>query len=508
MTWPLSMSPSELTARLGWAVVHSLWLSLLVALATAYAMSLLAKRSPHVRYALACMALLGMILGSMSALWWGNPTESARGEAPSTTSSKKANGVGTSGIGTPMRPASLEEKPYSSWTVAISDVLKPAIPLVTTAWAGGMLLMAIRQSLRWRVTRRIRRQATPIRDSWLVESAGRLAVFLGIRRAVGILSSVALRVPAVLGWLRPVILLPLNFGTGLTTVQIEAILAHELAHIRRKDYLVNILQTVAEIVLFYHPAVWYVSRRIRGEREACCDEAAVSVCRDPLEYAEALISIARAGGVRMSLAADGGELLPRIRHILRVSGPVPARAAMTPFVLTLALAICVAAVALEPSAEAMTNLASAMASRGRATIVQPGSALEAVVGLERQLRFSVPDGWGVGSIRTGPNPVWEWNPPEGECYLLTLYADHRSVPRGMPAQVFLWLMDESYVGQPAASPRMSPPGLSQAPVEIAKWRGQRVLISEWADQLGWPECRSVILQALRDTDYVTNAGSQ
>jgi beta-lactamase regulating signal transducer with metallopeptidase domain len=95
---------------------------------------------------------------------------------------------------------------------------------------------------------------------------------------VRLLESALVRVPTVIGWLRPAILLPLGFATGLTTDQVAAVLAHELAHIRRHDYLINLLQVLVETLFFYHPAVWYISRRIRAERENCCDDMALGAC--------------------------------------------------------------------------------------------------------------------------------------------------------------------------------------------------------------------------------------
>ena len=97
--------------------------------------------------------------------------------------------------------------------------------------------------------------------------------------------------PTVIGWLKPVVLLPASALAALTPQQLEAILAHELAHIRRHDYLVNLLQTLVETLLFYHPAVWWLSRRIRIERENCCDDLAVSLCGDPVAYAAALADL-------------------------------------------------------------------------------------------------------------------------------------------------------------------------------------------------------------------------
>jgi HEAT repeat protein len=129
----------------------------------------------------------------------------------------------------------------------------------------------------------------------------------------------------VIGWLHPVILLPASALTGLTPQQLEAIIAHELAHIRRHDYLINLLQALIEALLFYHPAVWWVSRQIRQEREHCCDDLAVTVCGDARAYARALLEMEqlRAAGPHLAMAANGGSLLPRIQRLV---GAEPKRA--------------------------------------------------------------------------------------------------------------------------------------------------------------------------------------
>jgi hypothetical protein len=139
---------------------------------------------------------------------------------------------------------------------------------------------------------------------------------------VTLLESSLVDVPTVIGFLKPVVLLPATALGGLTLQQVEAILAHELAHIRRHDYLVNLLQTLVETVLFYHPAVWWVSRRIRIERENCCDDLAVSLCGDPVTYATALAELEamRSSGPvperHIAMAATGGSLLQRVRRLL------------------------------------------------------------------------------------------------------------------------------------------------------------------------------------------------
>src|SRR5207248_3598485 len=146
----------------------------------------------------------------------------------------------------------------------------------------------------------------------------RIAYRLGLHAAAHVVESALVDVPTVVGWLRPAIILPVAAIAALSPAQVEAILAHELAHIRRHDYAVNLLQTIAETLLFYHPAVWWLSRRIRAEREHCCDDLAVSLCGDPIAYASALADLEslRSSDHRFAMAATGGSLLHRVRRLI------------------------------------------------------------------------------------------------------------------------------------------------------------------------------------------------
>ena len=141
-------------------------------------------------------------------------------------------------------------------------------------------------------------------------------------------------VPTAIGWLRPVVLLPASAFTGLTPRQLETILAHELAHIRRHDYLFNLLQSVAETLLFYHPAAWWVSRRVRQERELVCDDLAVAATGDALTYARALTQVERLrkSAPRLAVAADGGQLRTRV---LRLVGAEPRSRGVSSFAVGL-----------------------------------------------------------------------------------------------------------------------------------------------------------------------------
>jgi hypothetical protein len=181
----------------------------------------------------------------------------------------------------------------------------------------------------------------------------RLVERLRVSRPVRLLVSSLVEVPTVIGWLRPVVLVPVGALTGLPAAHVTALLAHELAHVRRLDYLANMLQRVVETVLFYHPAVWWVSDQIRSEREMCCDDLAVGAHGDALTYARALAdleSCRRQHSTRhrgAALAADGMSLLERIRRLLghrpSMAHVLPTPSAAVSMTLLWALGIAVVA---------------------------------------------------------------------------------------------------------------------------------------------------------------------
>lgn len=197
--------------------------------------------------------------------------------------------------------------------VALAQRLAPG---VVALWFAGVFVFSLRLAIGCgRVAQMVREARSELDSEWS-DALRRLSGRLGLTRGVRLLHSTRVEVPTVIGWFRPVILVPLSALTGLEPKQIETILAHELAHVRRHDYAVNLFQSVVETLFFYHPAVWWISRQIRIEREHCCDDLAIAVCGDPLLYATALTELEELRVVAQpSVAANGGSLLSRIRRI-------------------------------------------------------------------------------------------------------------------------------------------------------------------------------------------------
>jgi beta-lactamase regulating signal transducer with metallopeptidase domain len=195
-----------------------------------------------------------------------------------------------------------------------------ALPWIAHLWMACVAVLAFRLAGGWLVSRRLKSVGLSSCPALWMRTLDDLRLKAGISRQVRFSISALVQVPTVIGWLHPFILVPASVFTGLTPGQLRALLLHELAHIRRHDYLINVLQTVTETLLFYHPAVWWVSNRIRTEREHACDDVAVSICGDSLVYAHALTIVEEmrqeGRAPAFSMAADGGSLVRRIRRLV------------------------------------------------------------------------------------------------------------------------------------------------------------------------------------------------
>lgn len=226
----------------------------------------------------------------------------------------------------------------------------------------------------------------------------RLCRQLGIDWPVKLIDTVLVEVPTLIGWLRPIVLWPPSLIAGLSVEQFEAILAHELAHVRRHDYLVNLFQTAIETVLFYHPAVWWISKRIRHERECCCDDLAIAACGNRLSYARALAALEqlRPRPSQFAVAADGGQLLARIRRI--AGTPTVVRARNRHWILGFTLSVAVVATIAAASISTFSAKSSKAADEPK-----PASAIgDTPIKSERLLRFPSDRTMGIVYWRKGP----------------------------------------------------------------------------------------------------------
>lgn len=262
---------------LGWSLLHFVWQGGLVGILLFTARILLRQCAASVRYLLACASMLVMLMLPVATAWVIGVSSRAAEviEAVARPVVYRESGDLAHQIDAQLQ-ATLQVSGRLPWPKSLHERVDPLLPWLIGSWLTGVLLLSFRLWGGWIYTARLKERGTHLVPAKWQNSFLSLRERLRVRRPVGLLESTLVRVPTVIGWLRPVILLPSRTLLGLTAQQLEVVLAHELAHIRRHDYLVNLLQTVIETLLFYHPAVWWVSRQVRLEREHCCDDSGCS----------------------------------------------------------------------------------------------------------------------------------------------------------------------------------------------------------------------------------------
>jgi len=276
---------------LTWTLIHFVWQGAAIALGLAALRAWTPRATPQQRYASACFALL-LMAGAPLVGWLLSWRRLAAVEA--------------------LVPP-----------VAIGGVAPDPAPdfllWLLLAWTVGVAIMAVRLAGGWLSLRRTRREALSPGKRW-AQRIERLVADVGLGERARVLFSARVNVPLLVGSIRPVILVPVAALTGLPPAYLEAAILHELIHLRRRDHLVNLCQLIVDTLLFYHPAVWWVSRVIRQEREHCCDAEVVELTGDRIAYARALTSLeeTRHAPGSVAVAANGGSLMSRIRQIVQV----------------------------------------------------------------------------------------------------------------------------------------------------------------------------------------------
>jgi beta-lactamase regulating signal transducer with metallopeptidase domain len=347
MTAVAWLSREEIVA-LGWALLHFCWQGTAIALAYAVVDRLTSNATSRVRYAVTLVALLLMpaaVLGTFALeLHTVTPSHAFAGTAP------VASVVPLTLAPEPI----LHELPLASslqeqtdWFAMRADRM---LPWVVALWLSGVLLLALRSLGGWWQLGLVRRRAGRMVPQEVQRAFLRLCEQIHAGRKVVLRASDEVISPLAMGVWHATVILPISAVLSLPREELEAVLAHELGHIRRWDYLWNLLQTAIESVLFFHPAVWWLSRTVRDRREVCCDEIAVRSCAGPAVYARALLRLEEQRTARLSLAMSlggcGGSLLGRVRKVLGEDMAMESR--MTSGVSAAAIGALVIALLLGP----------------------------------------------------------------------------------------------------------------------------------------------------------------
>ena len=299
----------ELIYALGWTVVHSFWQALLIAMIMALVMLILPVQKAKSRYLMALASLALVLLCSVISfsLLYQNGFEQSH-----------------SGLVVVLADAvELEFYPSSGWAVWSSsflDYFNEHLPLIVGVWFLGMSFFALRLMGGFAYVQHLKLQHNaPLSRHWQ-DRGRRLSYRLGLYKSVELMESALIKVPMAIGYFKPVILFPLGAINQLSPKEVEAILAHELAHIVRDDYLINIIQSIIEVLFYFNPAVWWISANVRRERENCCDDLAIKLSGDSLGYAKALLRLQELQPISppmaMALIGSKNQLLGRIRRIL------------------------------------------------------------------------------------------------------------------------------------------------------------------------------------------------
>jgi len=356
----------------GWVLLHSVWQFSAIASLVFVANRLLQKASATARYVL-LLAGLFLMTATPAVTWFvlPKPADDVAHVVPMAEVTSGFPGPHDVLLAYADLPASLvfdshavdpplvvdravaapvtvsaDKKPISAWFERLAEFLQPWLSTIVMLWCSGVLLFSIRPLWSWLNVCRLRKVGTsPVAES-VREALQRIAERLQVTRRVEILASAVVSSPIVVGCFRSVILLPASFIANVPASQLEAIIAHELAHVRRHDYLVNLLQTLIETMFFYHPAVWWLSHCIRIERENCCDDLVVSTFGNRADYGRALLAVEEfrtaAALSKLALSANGGSLLNRVRRLVDTSGAnhnTNSAGAAALAILTLGLAI-------------------------------------------------------------------------------------------------------------------------------------------------------------------------
>lgn len=318
-----SLFPDELIETIGWTIFHSLWQATLVLILLLVVLFFMKKYSPRIRYFIAFSGLVSIVVISGFTAFKSYSYAKEKVEIKQTLIS---NPLEVKEILKQKLAAETESKTKanqfisSANTIKLRAFLQRNFPVVFLLWVLGMFYFLIRLLGGIVHLQQIRtRHVTNMESEWILKFE-EIKEKLVINKSVEFLQSAMIKVPMLLGYFKPVVLLPVSLMTGLAPNEIEAVIAHELAHLKRHDYLLNIIQSVIEAVFFFHPAVWLISKIIRNEREHSCDDLAVQSTGDKLNYIKALaaaqeISMSTAPNYAVAFSNNKSGLLNRVKRI-------------------------------------------------------------------------------------------------------------------------------------------------------------------------------------------------
>ncbi len=434
------LSPSA-TQQVAMALTHSLWQGMIVAFLLDAGLRLFRDHAPadgmkqassaptrtraHARYMTACLGLLTlaaipivnlMVIESAPApvARLDSTSEASAGAPLATTTPITAPAQSTAAAQAPIHElasdvpnpaAAANESLVGTRSTQEAATAAPLMPwakrvflqLFFWTWFLGVASLSVWHLVGWALSQRLRHSGTTVSNE-ILTLVERTAFQLGVHRTIDVRQTLKATTPMVIGWVKPALVLPSKLLAGLAPHELKAVLAHELAHIKRHDYLMNLAQTAVETLMFYHPAVWWVSGRIRCEREFCADDLAMQVCDRREEYAQSLVAVAETSLAipAHAIAVTGGSLLQRVHRILRFPTqpsplPWPAKcSALVGVASALCLGVAMIAVAENRPAETRQSADLTELTSELADIPESGEDLSAKEDSENDLAMLAP----------------------------------------------------------------------------------------------------------------------
>jgi bla regulator protein BlaR1 len=304
---------------LGWTILHSLWQVLLIGALMSLFCFFFRNHNASIRYNISVFSLVCILgLSVLTFYLYVRPeyrADYANGN-PGILISDNFRQIASGGSGN-----NNSEITFIHVVQKVLDTLQLYFPLITGIWLFGVLIISARMAGGIFYLRKLRHSGLLIIPENVLNRFKNLARLMNIRRIPMFYESSLINVPSVLGYVKPMILLPVSALAQIPVEQLEAIVAHELAHIRRHDWLVNLFQSIIEALYFYHPVVWYIQSSIRKERENCCDDIALKYSGGHLVYVKALASIneisVTQGFPLLAINSEKNYLLNRVLRILK-----------------------------------------------------------------------------------------------------------------------------------------------------------------------------------------------
>lgn len=301
---------------LGYTLLHSVWQGLIIAIIIGLILRGLPSKLSSVRYVFATAGLFSIVVASLVTIFLlasEEPNEKLLTASDQTATSDQVSNIAITFNNSPT---------FTPLLTAAQNFVEKCMPIFLILWVAGALFFGLRIFIGLAYVDRLREESIPLGNEWS-SYIQKISTRLKIEKFITLAESSAIEAPVVIGYVKPFILIPLGLCTSLSTAQLETIFIHELMHIRRKDYLVNLIQSFVEAVYFFNPFVWIISNMVKRERELCCDDAVVELHGNTAAYASALAALeeARLSGAALSLSLVGSknELLKRIKRLMEKS---------------------------------------------------------------------------------------------------------------------------------------------------------------------------------------------